>query len=376
MQYYDAENALKVPYKYMSARVTESNQAVNAFLDGHIYAIKSRCRDINDSENQSSSSEEKTAEEEELRNIITDLADEETLMTRLTEKTATETYYAGRIRYEGTKGGGLNAKNVFLESSMAFNEGDIVPLDLSLFRDKPAHESALPMAIFPGAIVLFKGQNPTGSLITVSRFIDLGELFKGAADFGRKCPPALLSSSSETEAAQPVSIVCASGPFVSSEGASVKDLKLTNTNYIKALASYVKKANPDFLLIFGPAFLEAEKATLLTEWTIMQSITTPSSDQPSRTWTSERLFNHQLRTLNKELEGRRLSTQILFIPSSDECPSVVETSLVYPTVVGNDRKLPAIQYFANPAVLSLGGIALGLTATDVLRHIGRHELTK
>lgn len=376
-QYYDAENALRAPYKYMSAKLTESNQAVNAFLDGHVYAIKSHCRDLCESEQSRPGESTKDAEVEELGNIINDLADEETLMTRLSEKTSIETYYVGRIRYDGTKGGGLNAKAVCLESSTAFNKGDIVPLDLSLFREQPAHTSALPMAIFPGAIVLLKGQNPSGSLITVSRFIDLGELFKGVSDFGRKCPPALLASS-EAEPAEPVSIVCACGPFVSSEGASsARDLNPLDTSYMKALASYVKKANPDFLIIFGPAFLEEEKATLVAEWAILQSITSStSSDESPRSWTSERLFNHQLRTLKKELEGRRLRTQILFIPSASEYPAVVESSLVYPTVLPEDRKLPGIQYFANPAVLSLGGIALALTATDVLRHIGRHELTK
>lgn len=389
----------------MSARLAEANQALNNYLDGTVYAIKAHCEDLaKEYEGSASTAEDNNnqldEEEKELRLIINDLAEEETLMGRLTEKTAVETYYVGRIRYGLAKvGGQLDRRQVSLEASCAYTKGDIVvPLDLSVLLtqssqgessdpDQPVSSPPPPMSLFPGAIVLLKGQNPTGAAITVSRFIDLGALFsrgpRAGDHFPAKCPQALIASAENAHHHPQMSIVCASGPFVSFEGgSSVQDLNLLDSTYMKALAGYISQHSPDYLLLFGPLF-DAEQQSLITDWCVLQNLTTTttnSSNSLATNWTPERLFNHQLRTLTKHFEGRKeVRTQILLIPSASEFPGGPgsEASLVFPTPpVERKCRQPGVQYYSNPAMLSLGGVAVGATATDILRHMGRQEISK
>ncbi|KAH9406079.1 DNA polymerase alpha subunit B [Tyrophagus putrescentiae] len=378
-QYYDSANALHEPYKYMSARLAEANQALNNYLDGTVYAIKAHCEDLaKEYEGSASTADDNNnqldEEEKELRLIINDLAEEETLMGRLTEKTAVETYYVGRIRYGLAKVGGT-------AGPPPASQGE------SSDPDQPVSSPPPPMSLFPGAIVLLKGQNPTGAAITVSRFIDLGALFsrgpRAGDHFPAKCPPALIASAENAHHHPQMSIVCASGPFVSFEGgSSVQDLNLLDSTYMKALASYISQHSPDYLLLFGPLF-DAEQQSLITDWCVLQNLTTTtttnSSNSLATNWTPERLFNHQLRTLTKHFEGRKeVRTQILLIPSASEFPGGPgsEASLVFPTPpVERKCRQPGVQYYSNPAMLSLGGVAVGATATDILRHMGRQEIS-
>lgn len=355
VQYHDRDHALKEPYKYMSAKMMESNEALNEYLDAFVFAVKARCRDLS----------ETVIEDEEFRNIVIELADESTLSSKLSEKNAMDNYFIGRIRFSYTNKK-LNSRNVYLESSGFYSEVvEVVPLDFSLFKDQqqPSLEEKQPkqlpmVSLFPGQIVLIKAENPLGTSLRVTRFIELSDIFQ--PNFSPKCPKVLLNN-------EPVSIVCASGPFVSFD--ATKQLNLTDTTYMVALANYLKHYKPDVLLIFGP-FLEEEYADQIAEWAIRGS--QKSSSLIPQNWTLEKLFNHQFRALGKELEGLTLHTQILFIPSANEFGA----NNIFPTFPENIKQRVCIQSFSNPSLLDLGGISIGACSTDILLHMSRYETSK
>lgn len=350
VDYFSQTLALKQPFKYMSAKIIESNETLNDYLDEFVYDVKAKCRQLS----------EKEIQDVDLRNIITDLADEETLMTKFTLKTAVETYYIGRIRYNYANKR-LNSRNLYLESSTTYCFGDVVPLDISLFMSNEhtdeSNRSRL-MSLFPGQIVIIKAQNPTGNFMRVTRFIDLSDIFE--ANFSPMCPKVLLNH-------EPVTIVCASGPFVSMDPSDAIDL--TDTTYMRALADYLKSYNPDVLFIFGPFFDEAQ-SDIIAQWSLKESVL-ESSTLPYQ-WTIEKLFNHQFRALSKELEGQATHTQIIYIPSATEFGS----ANIFPTYPTEIKQVLPIQSFSNPSMLSLGGISIGAISTDILMHMSRHEISK
>src|SRR5690606_21822703 len=106
----------------------------------------------------------------QLSDVIKDLADENSLSVRLSEKTATENYYVGRIRY-GTVKGKLTCQNIYLEvDSKLSNQVEVIRLDLSLFK---IDNDERKFSLFPGQIVVIKGQKPNGNILHVSEFVEL-----------------------------------------------------------------------------------------------------------------------------------------------------------------------------------------------------------
>ena len=348
VDYFNQSIALNQSFKYMSAKLTESNEALNDYLDEFVYEVKARCRQLSENLNT----------DQELRDIVTDLAEEETLMTRFTLKTAVDTYYIGRIRY-GYVNKRLSSRNIYLESSNSYNFGDVVPLDLSLFTSDNANEH-FTISLFPGKIVLVKAQNPEGNFMYVTRFIDLSNILK--ANFSSKIPKVLLDP-------KPVSFICASGPFISMD--PLNEIDLIDTTYMKALANYVKKYNPDVLFIFGPIFDESQ-LNHIAQWSLKETVMDGSTFPFKKQWTIEKLFNYQFRALSKELEGLTIPTQIIFIPSANELGS----ANIFPTNPTEIKQLLQIQSFSNPSLLSFGGIVVGAISSDILLHISRTEISK
>lgn len=190
MNYMAPMIALKEPFKFMSSKFIESNEALNNYLDNFIFELKNFCQEDN--------SESDT----DLISLIKDIADEDSLTTRFKTKTVVETLYAGRIRY-GTTNGRLNPQIIQLEGPFSLNRGEIISLDLSLLKNSLNENGEFNYSLFPGKIVILKGQNFTGNYISVTKFIDYSKFIM--PDFPLKCPPVLLDQHS-------FNIICASGP--------------------------------------------------------------------------------------------------------------------------------------------------------------------
>jgi len=354
VEYYDKveHDKLGKSFKYMAAKIAESNEALNDDLDEFVYEVKSRCRQLCETEIQN----------EEWRTIVHELADNETLLTKLTVKTAVETYYIGRIRYTYINRQ-LSSRNIYLEGSISHCQGEVVPLDLTLFTSKSdsTEESTQPqltMSLFPGQIVVIKAHNPTGNFLRVTRFIELSEIFQ--AQFLPECPKVLLNQ-------EPLNIVCASGPFVSFD--TSKEIDFTDTTYMRSLADYLKRYNPDVLFIFGP-FFDQSHDDAIAQWSLSETIT-KEGKIPCQ-MTVDKLFHYHFRALCQELEGLTIYTQICFIPSENE----LGYTNIFPTFPPEIKQILPIKTFWNPSLLNFGGIAIGAISTDVLLHISRHEVSK
>lgn len=347
LKYSDESYSITEPYKYMSWKIAESNEILNDYLEDFVFEIKQRCRDLAFTVGEDGG---------QLANLCKELADEESLMTRFTVRTAVETYYAGRVRY-GMASGKLSYKNIYLESCSS-TANEIIPLDLSLFKPTGGQESSVAsFSLFSGQNLLLKAKNLNGKFLRVVEFVDLNQIF--APHFPPKCPPILLEK-------EPFNIVCACGPFVS---LAKREIDLTDTSYIKSLADYLKQYNPDVLFLFGP-FFDDSQLQAAQQWSLGATLT-QSTTYPYQ-WTLDKLLNYQLRSLCKEIEGLSVHTRIVLIPSANELGG----PKIFPTYPADVKHFRPISSFANPSLLNLGGISVGATATDVLLHLSRMEIYK
>lgn len=340
--------ALKEPFKFMSSKFLESNEALNDHLDNFIFELKNFCQE-NDTDSNADQS------------LIKDIADEDSLTTRMKTKTVVETLYAGRIRY-GMTNGQLNPQIIQLEGPFSLNRGEIIPLDLSLFKNSPNENGELDFSLFPGKIVILKGQNFTGNYISVTKFIDYAKFI--VPDFPLKCPPVLLGQHS-------FNIICACGSFVKFDPHSNKKNDPTDTSYMQAIADYLKKYNPDVLLLFGPFFDESQ-LDAIQKWSLQDTLV--DNSYPYQ-WSLERLIQHQIRALMDIIESRSIHTKIVIIPSSNELGQA-NVYPMYPMENKFAKEYSNVRSYSNPALLNIGGISFGVTSTDILLHLSRKEINK
>ncbi|KAI2801102.1 hypothetical protein RDWZM_009608 [Blomia tropicalis] len=349
---YSSGQILKESYKYMPRKIFETTDSLNDYLNDVIDEINSIYKQRTEANH--------VTENDTVMNILHDLFDDEAFIKQLTLKTSVETYYLGRIRYGYDSKSGSNNRNIIqLESNTRYSNGEVVPLDLSLYN-KNKNDDEHHMSLFPGQIVIVKGDNPNGKFIRVTEFMELDRIF--SPKFIPKCPSILSGYES-------INIVCARGPFVSYKNKNSTEINMTDTTYMKALANYVKQYNPHILLIFGPIYDEAQSEQLM-QWSLQENKTV--DDTFPCQWTTDRLFNFQMGTLSKELEGRTVNTQIIFIPSANELGSELN---IFPTAPVEIKQNYPIQSYSNPAILDMGGIIVGTIATDILLHMSRYEIS-
>ena len=184
----------------------------------------------------------------------------------------------------------------------------------------------------------------------------MNDIFK--PQFPIKCPQLLLEK-------EPINIICACGPFVSFN--NLQDIDLTDKSYMLTIADYLKQYNPDVLFLFGP-FFEDSQIEIIQKWSLKETLT-KTTTYPYQ-WSLERLFVYQLRTLTKEIEGLSIHTKIVVVPSANE----LSGSKIFPTYPFDMKLLKPAISFSNPSIISIGGISVGLSATDVLLHLSRVEI--
>jgi hypothetical protein len=136
-------------------------------------------------------------------------------------------WYCGRICCEGDNGN-INASSVLLEGA----NGKRVRLELS---------HVVQFAVFPGQIVVLRGNNTSGESIIVR------EMWSDATLPMAKTPADKMATWNETEAflgGMPLSIMTASGPFTSSADLTYKPLQ--------DLLDHAAQQKPDVLILTGP----------------------------------------------------------------------------------------------------------------------------
>ncbi|KAG7171291.1 DNA polymerase alpha subunit B-like, partial [Homarus americanus] len=229
-------------------------------------------------------------------------------------------WVVGRICCDSV--GRLNAASVLLEGSREASSGETVPVDLSRLTE---------YSLFPGQIVSIKGVHTTSNKLIAQELV-----------LGKVLPPST-SPITINSTMGPVQIVVACGPFTTTENLLYEPLT--------DLLTVMHKNPPHLLILLGP-FLDAAH---------------PLVANNELGETHDAVFNRCIRIITTTLENS--GTQVILVPS---CRDIC-TPMVYPTppfTVGGN-----IMCVSDPALLDIEGVVVALTATDILLHLGKEEVS-
>lgn len=217
--------------------------------------------------------------------------------------------------------GRLNAKSLVLQGNQDVVRGRSLPMDPS---QVPSY------SLFPGQVVGVKATNPTGSRLVATH------IFSDAAP-----APASNKKRLRTE----LQIVVASGPYTTSDNFSYEPLQ--------DLLAYVSKNNPHLLVLCGP-FVDAKHPKLETCETTFES-----------------LFANCMKMVAEGVQDSE--TTVLVLPSAGRD---VHHTFIYPAPPFPESKTTnKIKMVSDPCVVDVEGLTLGITATDILFHLGKEEIS-
>ncbi|XP_075043846.1 DNA polymerase alpha subunit B [Mixophyes fleayi] len=224
--------------------------------------------------------------------------------------------------------GRLNAKSIILEGDREYSSGMQVPVDLSELKD---------YTLFPGQVVVMEGTNTSGRKFVASK------LYEGV-------PLPFYNSNLDSEECSQQMIIAACGPFTTSDTITYDALK--------DLVDVINRDRPDVCILLGP-FLDAKHEQI---------------EKLQLTITFEEVFKSCLKMI---IEGTRPSgSHLVFVPSVRD----VHHDPVYPQPPFScyepskeDKK--RVHFIADPCTLSVNGVAVGFTSTDLLFHMGAEEIS-
>ncbi|KAG8438009.1 hypothetical protein GDO86_008626 [Hymenochirus boettgeri] len=224
--------------------------------------------------------------------------------------------------------GKLNSKSVILEGDREHSAGMQVSVDLSELKD---------FSLFPGQVVVMDGTNSTGRKFVATK------LYEGV-------PLAFNNPAKEFEEYPQQMVITACGPFTTSDTISYDALK--------DLIDLVNRDRPDICILLGP-FLDSKHEQI---------------ENLQLTVTFEDVFKRCLKMI---IEGTRPSgCHLVFVPSLRD----VHHDPVYPQPPFNCFE-PSIEdkqrvhFVADPCTLSVNGVVLGMTSTDLFFHMGAEEIS-
>ncbi|KAF7695532.1 DNA polymerase alpha subunit B [Silurus meridionalis] len=225
--------------------------------------------------------------------------------------------------------GKLNAQSVLLEASQEHGARQ-VPVDLSELKD---------YSLFPGQVVIMEGLNTSGSRFVASK------LYEGV--------PLPFYSSPELKQEmndQPVMVLVACGPYTPSDS-------LTYDPLID-LINIINKDRPDVCILLGP-FVDSKHEQI---------------EKGQVTETFETIFSKCIESI---VDGTRgTGCKLVFVPSQRD----VHHHYIYPQppfTLPDLKKddVPRVTLAPDPCTLLIGGVAFGMTSTDILFHMGAEEIS-
>lgn len=183
--------------------------------------------------------------------------------------------------------------------------------------------------IFPGQTVVVRGSNPRGDNIYAQ------EILSGIN---------LELSSFTKELTKPISIVIAAGPFTESNDITHQPLNV--------VLAYCKLNKPDVLIITGP--IMDDKNPLLIDGILVESFDVN--------------FEELIASIMEEVGSE---TEVVMVSSSND----IQSSGVYPThPYSINTEYENLKFLPDPCIFEIEGIKIGITATDVIRHLSEEEL--
>jgi len=233
----------------------------------------------------------------------------------------------GRICCDGV--GRINAKSLLLEGTRDSSGGASIALDVSQL---PRY------SFFPGQTVLMQGTNPSGKAFLASNLI---ASTKKSAMTSTTITPTLLSDTS---------LFVAVGPFTTSDSDSYEPLG----DFLKL----VTEEKPRVCLFLGP-FVDAKNELIV------------NNNFQSGDGTHEGLFSVVLDRIKQCMDSLGGNCQAVLIPSARD----LHHAFVYPQPPFPSEQNQLVKSFWDPSLLSIGGVVVGVTSTDILFHLGAEEIS-
>ncbi|KAM6953466.1 DNA polymerase alpha subunit B [Aplochiton taeniatus] len=226
--------------------------------------------------------------------------------------------------------GKLNAQSVLLEAG-AEQGGQQIPVDLSELKE---------FSLFPGQVVVMEGMNSSGRKLVASK------LYEGV-------PLPFYSSQVKQEMDEvpgQASVLVACGPYTPSDSLTFDPLV--------DLLNVVARDRPDVCILLGP-FVDAKHAQI---------------EKAQVTETFEAIFS---RCMESIVEGTKsVGCRLVFVPSQRD----IQHHFIYPQPpftlpdLSKDQA-ERVTLVPDPCTLLIEGVAMGLTSTDILFHMGAEEIS-
>ncbi|GAB6021088.1 DNA polymerase alpha subunit B [Chamberlinius hualienensis] len=229
---------------------------------------------------------------------------------------------AGQITSDGN--GRLNSKSVLIEGSFRTSSGKIAALDLRKLTS---------FSFFPGQIVALKAMNGGGQKWGVSKIhpIPFPAFPKTDLKFAEK--------------KERPSFIIAAGPYTTLDSLSYKPLE--------DLLQKVKEIKPTVCILIGP-FVDGKRM---------------GSEADNCDTTYEDLFEKCMEIISNV--STKLNTQFIIVSSSNDA----HHDCIYPTPPFTYESKKNLNFVSDPSMLEFDGIVFGITATDILFHLGKEEIT-
>lgn len=269
--------------------------------------------------------------------------------------TQDKAWYCGRICCEGDAGS-INASSVLLEGA----NGKRVKLEL-------AHVAQF--AVFPGQIVVLRGNNTSGESIIVR------EMWSDASLPMAKTPADKMATWNESESflgGMPLSMMTASGPFTSSTDLLYKPLE--------DLLDHVTEQKPDIVILTGP-FVDCKHRQLNPE--AAGSAGGFSNGEPPD---SLQVVRHVMRDMIVEkLAAGSPHTTCVLVPCIDDLhsrttfpqPSFDQAEIIQAMEGESDvSQRVDVHLVGNPCVLRINELIVGICTADPIRSLSGNEASR
>ncbi|KAK9507923.1 hypothetical protein O3M35_007683 [Rhynocoris fuscipes] len=184
-------------------------------------------------------------------------------------------------------------------------------------------------ALFPGQVIAVEGSIISNKLLA-------SKIYSSA----------MLPLSTAPTLTDTIQIVVAAGPFTLCDTLSYQPLH--------DLVQYVKENQPNILFLIGP-LIDANHSNIC-DGNIAESFFD--------------YYNRLVTNLIDSLKG--VPTKLFIISSNKEAVSIP----AYPTSpLCTGASLRNVKFYPDPSLLTIGGVVIGLTATDTIYHIGKYEIS-
>uniref|UniRef100_A0A8C5A5K6 DNA polymerase alpha subunit B n=1 Tax=Gadus morhua TaxID=8049 RepID=A0A8C5A5K6_GADMO len=219
--------------------------------------------------------------------------------------------------------GKLNAQSVVLEAGPEHG-AQLVPVDLSELKE---------YSLFPGQVVVMEGLNTTGRRLVASKLHEVS---------GCLISRGISLSGNDGAITVPVSVLVACGPYTPSDSLTFDPLL--------DLISVIVRDRPDVCVLLGP-FVDAKHEQIEVLIRVVLSV-------------------------NPDPLACSVGCRLVFVPSQRDVhhhPIYPQPPFSLPDLCKD--QVSRVTMAPDPCTLLVEGVALGLTSTDILFHMGAEEIS-